>query len=58
MKLLHDLHREFIVGLHYEYLVIEGDGKLNELIKSLQFEYGDALKWVIAYPGDWHMLKN
>ena len=51
MKLLHDLHREFIVGLHYEYLVIE-------LIKSLQFEYGDALKWVIAYPGDWHMLKN
>lgn len=44
MELLHGLHSEFIVGLQYKYLVIEGDGKLYELVKSLQFEYGECLK--------------
>ena len=39
-------------------IVLEGDAKLYEVIKSLQFEYGQELSWVIAYPGDWHMLMN
>ena len=58
LELLHQLHYKFIEGLHYEWLVVEGDGKLYEIIKSLQFEYGEQLRWVIPYPGDWHMLKN
>lgn len=41
-----------------KWLVLEGDAKLYEIIKSLQFEYGEELSWVIAYPGDWHMLRN
>lgn len=28
------------------------------MVKSMKFEYGDELKWVIPYPGDWHLLKN
>ncbi len=58
MELLHDLRQQFIEGLKHEWLVVEGDGKFYELLKSLQFEYGEELNWVIPYPGDWHMLKN
>ena len=55
MELLHDLRQQFIEGLKREWLVVEGDGKFYEILKSLQFEYGEELNWVIPYPGDWHM---
>ncbi len=58
MALLHDLHQQFIEELEQKWLVVEGDGKFYEILKSLLFEYGEELSWVIAYPGDWHMLKN
>ena len=58
VELLHKLREEFIVGMHCEHLVVEGDGKLYEMLKPLQFEYGEELRWVISYPGDWHMLRN
>ena len=58
MTLLHDLQQQFIEGLGHKWLVVEGDGKLYEILKSLQLEYGDELSWVIPYPGDWHLLKN
>lgn len=55
-ELLQDLHQQFIEGLNYEWLVVEGDGKLYELLKSLQFEYGEELSWVIPYQGDWYQI--
>ncbi len=58
MELLHDLRKQFIENLNQKWLVVEGDGKFYEILKSLQFEYGEELSWVIPYPGDWHMLKN
>ena len=58
MQLLHDLHQRFIADKDMQWLVLEGDAKLYEIMKSLQFEYGDELSWVIPYPGDWHMLMN
>jgi len=58
MQLLHDLQQRFIVGQSMKWLVLEGDAKLYEVMKSLQFEYGEELSWVIPYPGDWHMLMN
>ena len=27
-------------------------------LSSHYSEYGEELSWVIAYPGDWHMLMN
>ena len=57
-QLLHDLHEQFIVSQNMKWLVLEGDAKLYEIVKSLQFEYGDELSWLIPYPGDWHMLMN
>ena len=39
-------------------MVVEGDAKVYEILRTLKLEYGDELKWVIPYPGDWHVLKK
>ena len=58
MQLLHNLQQQFIVGKRMRWLVLEGDAKLHEVVKSLKFEYGEEFSWVISYPGDWHMLMS
>jgi len=32
--------------------------KSTKSFSLLKFEYGEELKWLLPYPGDWHMLKN
>ena len=54
LELLHNLFAQFIHNQQREYLVIEGDQKLYEVLQSLKFEYGKDLDWVIPMPGDWH----
>ena len=39
MQLLHNLQQQFIVGKRMRWLVLEGDAKLHEVVKSLKFEY-------------------
>ena len=58
LDLLHDLFVKFIKDQTREYLVIEGDQKLYEVLQSLKFEYGKDLDWAIPIPGDWHTLMN
>ena len=58
LDLLHDLYVKLIVNQNREYLIIEGDQKLYEVLQSLKFEYGKDLDWVLPIPGDWHMLMN
>ena len=58
IALLHNLHSKYILHQHQEFLVLEGDAKLFDIVQSLKHEYGDELRWVIPYPGDWHVLKN
>ena len=58
MAVLQDLHRQFVVNQKKEYLIVEGDAKIYEVLQSLKYEYGNDLKWVLVYPGDWHTLKN
>ena len=58
MQILFDLHRRFIEGQGKEYLVLTADAKLYEVIQSLKYEYGTELKWLLSFPGDWHLLKN
>ena len=58
MAMLHDLHKQYIEEQHQQWLLVEGDAKVYEILKALKFEYGEELKWLIPYPGDWHMLKN
>jgi len=40
IELLHDLYIKLIKDQEREYLVIEGDQKLYEVLQSLKFEYG------------------
>ncbi len=58
IQMLHDLHQEFICDRSMQWLVVEGDAKVYDILQALKFEYGDEMKWLIPYPGDWHMLKN
>ena len=58
ISMLHDLHKQFIAEQNCQYLVVEGDAKIYEVLQSLKNEYGDELEWVIPFPGDWHMLMN
>ena len=43
LELVHDLFANFIKDQTREYLVVEGDQKLYEVLQSLTFEYGRGL---------------
>ncbi|CAC5406554.1 unnamed protein product [Mytilus coruscus] len=55
---LNILYDKFQVGTKINYLVVVGDGKSYDILIKLKSEYGNALDWVLPYPGDWHILKN
>ena len=38
--------------------MVVGDAKVYDVLQSLKHEYGEDLKWLLVYPGDWHLLKN
>ena len=58
MGLLFTLKKNFIEDRNMQWLVLEGDAKLFEILKSLTYEYGEELDWLIPYPGDFHLLMN
>ena len=58
MRILLDLHKRFITGQNKKWLVVVGDAKVYDVLQSLKHEYGEDLKWLVVYPGDWHLLKN
>ena len=58
LPMLSDLKTEFVDNKQQQYLVLAADAKLYELLKAIKHEYGNEFKWLILYPGDWHMLKN
>ena len=58
LHVISELHDQHIVKNQIKWLVLEGDAKPYEIIQVLKFEYGSEFDWVIAYPGDWHLLKN
>ena len=58
MDMLHELHEQFFVEQNHKWLIVEGDGKIYEILQSLKFEYGEELKRLLPFPRDWHMPKN
>ena len=58
MSMLYDIYYLFIEKRGLQFLLVEGDAKLYELLQALKREYRDKLLWLIPYPGDWHMLMN
>ena len=55
---LNKLHIELGIGKRINYLVVVGDGKTYDYLIKLKKEFGNELKWVLPYIGDWHVLKN
>ena len=55
MQTLHELNEQYIVGQNCQWLIVEGDAKVYEILQSLKYEYREEVKWLIPYPGDWHM---
>ncbi len=56
IHILHDLEGRFIRQRHnLDFLLVEGDAKLYEVLQAIKFEYGQEL---LPMPGDWHLLKN
>lgn len=48
MVLLHSLRSRFIEEKDMRWLVLEGDAKLYEILKSLSFTYGEELNWLVS----------
>ena len=46
------LHHEFDVGKSVDHLVIAGDAKTYLHMTTLKQIYGEALQWVVTFPGD------
>lgn len=58
MTIFFDLNERFIKRKGNTHVVLTADAKLYEVLQSLKHEYGEELKWLLPFPGDWHMLKN
>ena len=39
LSMFHNLHSKYVSGKNIKNLVVEGDAKVYELLKSLNFEY-------------------
>ena len=44
-------------GFKVHHLTV-GDAKIYNLLKAICFKYESHLKWLIPFPGDWHVLFN
>ena len=58
LSIINDLYNEFIATKKQKLIFLEGDQVTYERIQSLKAEYGSDLSWIIAFPGDWHILKK
>ena len=52
------LQRIFVQQLNQKYVIVVGDAKTYNLLQTICYEYKSQLKWLIPFPGDWHVLFN
>lgn len=58
LGIVSELHEEFIASDKMKWLLVEGDQATYNRLQIIKKEYGSDLSWLIAFPGDWHFLKN
>lgn len=56
--ILDNLYQKHILTTQMDYVIVEGDAKIYEILKNLKYKYGNECSWLVPYPGDWHLLKN
>ena len=58
LAIINNLYEEFIVNGGQKWVVVEGDTKTYDILKSIKTEYREEMAWLFIFPGDWHILKN
>ena len=56
--ILSQMYETFVIEQNQKWLIVVGDAKTYDIVRSIRSEYGEQMKWVIPWPGDWHMLLN
>ena len=54
---MNQLYLELVVAKK-KCVLLEGDQATYQGLQSIKAEYGIDLKWMVPFPGDWHILKN
>ena len=57
LEVLSWLHKELQVGSAAKYLLVAGDEKTYNHMIQLKSEYGEALDWLVTFPGDFHLMR-
>ena len=50
--------QSLILSQKYIRVVLQGDQVAHQYLQAIKNEYGNDLKWLLPFPGDWHLLKN
>ena len=58
IKVIGNIHKIFIKELHQKWVIVVGDAKVYDLLQAIRIDYGNNLKWLIPFPGDWHIMYN
>ncbi len=58
MNILGRMYWIFIVDHRQRWLLVVGDAKTYDLLQQIRVEHGDHFKWMVPFPGDWHILLN
>ena len=58
IAMLSEMYKMFVIEQNQKWLLVVGDAKTYDNIKSIRAEYGEQMKWLIPWPGDWHILPN
>ena len=52
------MYETFVVEQNQKWVIVVGDAKTYDIVRSICSEYEEQMKWVIPWPGDWHILLN
>ena len=50
------LQQIFIHDLNQKFVIVVGDARTYDLFQDVCFEYKSQLKWLMPFPGDWHVV--
>ena len=58
MSQVAEMVQQKLIGTAQQQFILVGDGKTYQHLQQSKRVYGDALKDILIFPGDWHILKN
>lgn len=58
LQVIGNVHKTFIHELNQKWVIAVGDAKVYTLLQAICVEYCDNMKWLITFPGDWHVMYN